>query len=36
MAFAIMVQNNNDMQHDMRWSRVKLLLVGLDTTENHK
>ena len=32
----IIVQNNSDMQQEIRCRRVKALLVGLETTETHK
>jgi len=36
MALVIMVMNSKDIQHEMRCTRVKLLLVGRENTENHK
>ena len=36
MQFVIMVRNNNDTQQLTRCTLVKLLFVGLDTTENHR
>lgn len=36
MALVIIVMNSKDIQHEMRCTRVKLLLVGRENTENHK
>lgn len=36
MAFDIMVINNRDIQQEIRWTRVKLLLVGRENIENHR
>lgn len=36
MAFVIIVINKSDMQHEMRCALVKLLLVGLEKTENQR
>lgn len=36
MAFVIIVINRSDMQQEIRCARVKLLLVGLEKTENQR
>ena len=35
MQFVIMVRKRRQTQQEMRWTRVKLLLVGREKTENH-
>ena len=36
MALVIIVMNRRDIQQEIRCTRVKLLLVGRENTENHK